>query len=779
MQVFVRREQEAYLKSAAEEIARAEGLSLPAAEILCRRGVDTPALAHAFLHPDVSQLHDPLLLPDMEGAVSRIRLALQHSEKVCVFCDYDADGICGGSALCRHLRGMGADADICSPNRHLEGYGLSTDAVRRIAASGTTLIVTVDCGITNIAEVALAKELGVDVIVTDHHECGDPLPDTPWIINPKRADSGYPFSFLAGCGVAFKLICALSSLQDALRYADLAAIGTITDIMPLLDENRVLAHLGLKKLREDPSPGVAALAAAAGISLKSINSQGVSFMLGPRINAAGRMDTADSAISLFCAVKPSKGLEYPAKKLCELNELRKKEVEDIASAAERAVLDNGYCRDAAIVLADTEWNPGVVGIAAARIAEKFTRPCLLLGGAEGKLTGSARSAGGINIYEALSVFSDRFEKFGGHAQAAGLTMRQGGVDALRRDLCGYISSHYDESAFTAEKLFDLELHISDITQKLTADMERLEPFGACNEKPAVLVKSARIEDARFVGKNGLSHLKFTMRQNGASVDAVRFFHTTSRTFVSDVCDFLCEPCVNDYNGKPQLVVRDLAVKFDNALLDGFIEANRRYMAERFLDEVALNAPEEAGEAAFAERLEAALSQSRFSLCVEAATQPALRRLLRIKAVAAALEGVRLRLFDPLAFSLGNCIAPKVPQGFERVLRVGAATDTALWDETLREAYREYAAAFFMEREALLGAYRKLSAACKKTDEHSPEKRMGLREEQAAFALRVLAELKLIEKDKDDRIQAIPHSGPKKELRSSACYARIEDMVHGR
>lgn len=766
------------METAAAEIAGAHGLSLPVAELLCRRGMDTAALAQAFLHPDISQLHDPFLLPDMPEAVSRIRQAVK-KEKISVFCDYDADGICGGSALCLHLRSMGAEVDICSPNRHLEGYGLSTDAVRRIAASGATLIVTVDCGVTNVAEVELAKELGVDVIITDHHECGEKLPGTPWIINPKRSGSTYPFSFLAGCGVAFKLICALSSLKDALHYADLAAIGTITDIVPLLSENRVLAHLGLKKLREDPSPGIAALAAAAGISLKDISSQGVSFMLGPRINAAGRMDTAQDAISLFCAVKPSKGLDYPAKKLCELNDLRRKEVENIASAAERTIMENAFYRDAAIVLADKEWNPGVVGIAAARIAEKFTRPCLLLGGAEGRLTGSARSAGGVNIYEALSVFSGRFEKFGGHAQAAGLTMRIGGVDTLRRDLCAYISDHYSEDAFSVEKLYDMELPVGEITKKLAEDLAKLEPFGACNEKPAVMIKNARISDTRHVGKNGLLHLKFTMRQNSSAIDAVRFFHKTSQTFVSDICEFICEPGINDYNGKPQLVVKDIAVKFDDALLSGFMDANRQRMAERFLDEICAHEPEHISEAAFIKRLEEEIGRSRFSLCVAAGTQSALQRLLHIEPVRAALMDGRLCLSDPLVFTLDNCVAAQVPCGYDRILRIGRCADTALWDEAMREEYIKHTSAFYMERGTLLGAYRKLSEACGRAGEQSPEKRMGLGEEQTAFTLRVLTELKLIEKSKDDKIQAIPYSGPKKELRSSTCFARIEDMMHGR
>lgn len=779
MQVFVSREQQECAPSAVSAIAAAERLSTPVAELLCRRGVDTPEAAHAFLHPDISQLHDPMGLPDMPGAAARLRQAIDGKERISVFCDYDADGICGGSTLQLYLRGIGAKADICSPNRHLEGYGLSTEAVRRIAAAGTTLIVTVDCGVTNVEEVKLARELGVDVIVTDHHECGETLPDTPWIVNPKREGSTYPFPYLAGCGVAFKLICALSSLDDAMRYVDLTAIGTITDIVPLLDENRVLAHLGLKKLRENPSPGVAALASAAGISLTGINSQGISFGLGPRINAAGRMDTAQDAITLFCAERPSASLAHTAKKICDLNERRKQEVEDIVSAAECAVMEHEYYRDAAIVLADSKWNAGVIGIAAARLAEKFTRPCVLLGGAGTKLSGSARSAGGVNIYEALATFSDRFEKFGGHAQAAGLTIQPEGVDALRKDLAAYVSAHYGEDAFAVQKPYDMALPVGDVTKRLVEDMERLEPFGACNEKPAVLISDGRVDEAHFVGKNGGAHLKFTMRQNGASIDAVRFFHRASQTFLSQTGDFICEPGINDYNGKPQLVVRELSVRFDETLTEGFLQANKQQMAERFLDELMVAETSETTEDAFVQELEAELKHSRFSLCAEAGTEPALKRLLDTKAVQEALKDGRLCLHDPLAFTLDNCVAAQAPQGYNRLLRIGRAANSTLWDGAMEVEYRRHAAAYFMEREALLTAYRKLCTACGKAGNASPELSMGLDHRKTAFALRVLTELKLIGPDKSGKIHPIPHLGPKKELRESACFARIEEMVHGR
>jgi len=323
------------------------------------------------------------------------------------------------------------------------------------------------------------------------------------------------------------------------------------------------------------------------------------------------------------------------------------------------------------------------------------------------------------------------------------------------------------------------LPVGGITKRLAEDMERLEPVGACNEKPTVLISGGCVENARFVGRNGGAHLKFSMRQNGAEIEAVRFFHRSSQAFLSQTCDFICEPGINDFNGKPQLVVRELSVRFDEALTAGFLQTNRELMAQRFLDEIMAAEPTEVGEALFVKQLEAELKRSRFSLCVETATEPALKRLLEITVAREALKSGQLCLHDPLAFTLDNCVAAQVPQGYDRALRVGRTTNGALWDEALRGEYRRHAAAFYMEREALLTAYRKLCAACGKAGDTAPELRMGLDHRKTAFALRVLTELGLIDIDKSGTIHPIPHSGPKKELRDSACFARIEDMAHGR
>ncbi len=756
------------------EIMRGAGLSLPAARLLCRRGIGSAEEAKRFLHPGPEQLSDPYLLPDMRGSVDRVKAALEKGEKIMVFCDYDADGTCGGCALYLHLKKNGADVSIMTPNRHREGYGLSLDAVEAIAANGTKLIITVDCGITNVVEIARAKSLGVDVIVTDHHECGE-LPDTPYIINAKREDSAYPFPHLAGCGVAFKLIEALSSLAEAVKYIDLIAVGTITDIVPLIGENRAIAHMGLKKLRSDASAGLKCLAQAAGIELTRITSYGVSFGLGPRINAAGRMDTASLAVSILSAQVTSPGLRENAQELCALNDRRRQEVEDILSSAEEMIREHKYMKDSVIMLAGETWNTGVIGIAAAKIAEKYYRPCVLFGGNEGKLVGSARSIEGINIFETLGKFAQRYEKFGGHAQAAGLTIDPGILDDLRLEVCRYADGRYSESVFRPKKIYDIGIAIKDITKDFVRDMEKLEPFGQSNEKPVLAVFGADIRDTKFVGNGRKPHMKFSLRKGGNSIDAVNFYFKDSHSFVSGKGDCLCEAEINDYSGMPQLIVREFAMQYDKTLIEGFLAANRENMIRNFIGEVTYIAENGAcqtmDEPAFVKAFETELSESRFGLCVAAATVPAFNRVIRVKAADEALKAGELSLFDDKAYSADNCVACSVPAGHERTLRVGAAPGS-FFDAAMADEYKKHAQIYFAGREEMLRAFRALPEGGIRADEAAAA--FAVSPEKCAFMLKVFEELKLIEPCGSGRIHAI--KAPKKELHQSAAYRSFEYFI---
>ena len=762
-------------------IKAATGLSEPVAALLCRRGIDTPTAAKRFLHPGPEQLIDPYLLPDMNEAVERINQAISGGEKMTVFCDYDADGTTGGAALHLFLESKGANVRIMTPNRHKEGYGLNPAAVEQIAAQGCTLVITVDCGITNVNEIQLARSLGMDVVITDHHECGETLPDTPYIINAKRPDSIYPDANLAGCGVAFKLIHALSTLAEAMRYIDLVAIGTITDIVPLLGENRVIAHMGIEKMRKKPSAGIQALAQASGINLEEISSFGISFGLGPRINAAGRMDTADAAIDILKSTRSSTQLRQSAQQLCALNDARKKDVEDILADAEAMIDACGYHSDPAILLAQGSWNAGVIGIAAAKIAEKYTRPCVLFGGQE-SLVGSARSIEGINIYEVLSVFTDRYEKFGGHSQAAGLTIAPHILDELRRDVCQHIKQHYDESAFVKLKMYDMALSAGEMTRELVEDLKRLEPFGQSNEKPAVAVLGATLESPRFVGKNEKPHLKFTIVQKMRKQDAVAFCYKDMHALIPGRADFLCEPGIDSFTNRTQLIVRDIAFYQDEILAESFLEAHKEDFAQGFLDEVtALGQWNGAAlsEADFLDKLTKDMEESRFGLCVNVHTVPAFRRLLNLAPVKEALAQGRLLLWDYKAFSPDNSIACGEAAGHTRFMHVGAGHATSFFDDAMRGAYKNHARQYFMDRNELLTVYRLLGSMPRRPrTAHEIARKLSRSSDTIAFAVRVFKELELLAVDKSDKILALNAGQPRKELRQSPCYASFEDLLNG-
>ncbi len=781
MQRFVERERNMCDRDAVRQVCEATGLIEPVAALLCARGINTPEAAKRFLHPGPEQLHDPFLLPDMAAAVERIKRALAAKEKITVFCDYDADGTCGGSALYLHLRSAGAAVDIQTPNRHKEGYGLSLSAVEQIASGGGKLIITVDCGITNIAETALAKSLGVDVIITDHHECGETLPDTPYVINAKRSDSRYPYPYLAGCGVAFKLIHALSSLSEAMRYIDLAAIATITDIVPLLGENRVIAHMGLQRMRSNASAGVAALAFGAGIKLSEISSFGIGFGLGPRINAAGRMDTAEAAIEILTTRKPSPELKESVTRLCALNDRRRGEVCAILAAAEEMISHSGYQTDPAILLADKSWNAGVIGIAAAKLAEKYYRPCVLFGG-EGNLIGSARSIPGVNMYEVLGAFADSYEKFGGHAQAAGLTIKPETLDALRTSVCALIRERYDETVFVPQKIYDMELSAKDISRRFVDDMHKLEPFGPVNEQPLILIRDAALTAHRLIGREK-THLKFLLRQEGGTLDAVSFGFADAHSLLPGRADFLCEAGVDSYSNRPQVIVREISPRYDDELLSSFVRDNAHRLAAGLVEEVTRLMQEgapEADEAGFERLLEEALAVSRFGLCLAAGTEPALRRLVTLKPVRQALGSGQLVLWDRRSFTSENCIACGAVPGHTRILHIGVNAPPAFFNRELREAYRSHARRCFADRDELLGIYRRMQPILVKKPRFAQPlaELLGLEEGKAAFAFRVFAELELIETDKSDRILAIGSGGPRKNLSDSVCYRSFEGLING-
>ena len=402
--------------------------------ILQKRGLAEEPTRSEFLYGGVELLHDPFLLDDMDKAVARMRLAAERKEKIAVYGDYDVDGITSSCMVADWLGSNGFDCTVYIPDRVSEGYGLNRDALTRLHSRGVRLIITVDCGVTAVEEAAYARSLGMDLIITDHHECGaGALPEAAAVIDPKRPGSRYPNRDLAGIGVAFKLLSALEGEPEPvlLRWSDLIALGTVADVMPLTGENRMLVSAGMCKLRFDPLPGLAALIARAGAAGRRINSSIFGYTLAPRLNAAGRLCRTDLAVELLLTEDGDRADEL-AQELCELNRSRQ-QMEQTIWTQSRELLAEAGVPDGPIVLAGEQWHQGVIGIAASRLAEDYLRPAIMItfdGGEIGK--GSCRSFGGFNLYEALAACSEYLVNFGGHALAAGLNIRRGQLEVFRR-----------------------------------------------------------------------------------------------------------------------------------------------------------------------------------------------------------------------------------------------------------------------------------------------------------------------------------------------------------
>ena len=528
------------------------------AAVLARRGIVSAEEAGAFLDAGPESLLPPELMLDMDRAAARVREAIERRETVAVYGDYDVDGITSACLLTSYLRGRGLNCLPYIPDRIGEGYGLNTAALDSIASRGATLLITVDCGITAAAEAEHAKGIGLDLIVTDHHECGaGKLPDALAVVDPKRAGCPYPNKGLAGVGVAFKLLCAVEGGAEALlaEYADLVAAGTVADVMPLTGENRYIVRRGLEQMELRPRPGVAALMEECGGGAKRMSATTVGFTLAPRINAAGRLGNAALAARLLLA--PTLEAAAPlARELCRLNR-------------ERQELEHGIWEQAAaylrerppegpIVLASEGWHQGVIGIAASRLAEEFRRPCVMICFDGGMGKGSCRSYGGFNLFDALSACSGCLEGFGGHALAAGLTIRRERLDDFRRELAEY----YRRCPPPAEPALECDVRIDDpdwLSMDCAASLERLEPCGAGNPRPVVCMTGALLTRVTPIG--GGSHLKLRLAKGGAEFDCVFFGCRAEQLGAEEgeLVDAAFYPQINEFRGRRsvQLLISDL------------------------------------------------------------------------------------------------------------------------------------------------------------------------------------------------------------------------------
>lgn len=540
-----------------------QGMPPLVASVLCARGLCTVEQANTFLASGEDLLCDPFLLRDMDKAVARVRKALADRERVAVFGDYDVDGITATCLMTHWLREQDCDVWYYIPDRIEEGYGLNREAVACLHDKGVTLVITVDCGITAVEEVEYAKSLGVDIVITDHHECREVLPDAAAVINPRRKDSKYPFSYLAGVGVALKLVLALGGERERERllrqYADLAAIGTVADVMLLLGENRALVCRGLAELKSCARPGLCALLRETGCDGKPVCASTIGYVLAPRLNASGRMGCASLAAELLLTEDPARSAEL-AKILCALNRDRQTVEGEIFETC-TAILEREEPRNRrVVVMAGEGWHQGVVGIVASRLAEKYACPAFMICLQDGSGKGSCRSYAGFNLYEALEQCSDLLESFGGHALAAGFTIREENIPAFRTRLEDWINLCTGGAGM--ESVLELDAEVEDpglLSLPNVEALSMLEPYGAGNAKPVFFLPHATISCMGTVG--GGRHMKLRLCRDGRSLDAI-FFSAGCRQpefSVGEKVDVAFYPQVNEFRGvrMVQLQVADL------------------------------------------------------------------------------------------------------------------------------------------------------------------------------------------------------------------------------
>ncbi len=518
------------LPAAAPSVETLEAAGYPAllSAVLAAHGVTDGAAAAEFLNIENTLTLSPFLMKDMDCAVRRVRTALEKREHIAVFGDYDVDGITATAILVDYLRRCGGQVCHYIPRRIEDGYGLSAEAMRTLHEQGVTLVVTVDCGITGVEEVAYAAELGMDVVVTDHHECKEELPRAVAVVDPHRPDCPYPFKHLAGCGVALKLVLALGGpdREEALfsRYCTLAAVGTVADVMQMTGENRTIVSRGLATLDRSDFIGLHALLKEAGLAGREISSVQIGFVLAPRINAAGRMGAADMAADLLLCQDPAQAEEL-AKALCALNRERQCVEQTIYSQAEEMIEQLPEEERRALVLASDTWHQGVVGIVASRLSEKYSRPSFMihLNGGVGK--GSCRSWGGFNLFAALESCSDLLLGFGGHELAAGFTIDEANIPAFRERMNQYAAEYWVGKAPESVLEIDMELHQPGrVTLQEVEALSALEPYGSGNARPLFCLMGATLLRTQNVGQN--RHLKLRLGKGSAQFDGI-FFSTTS------------------------------------------------------------------------------------------------------------------------------------------------------------------------------------------------------------------------------------------------------------
>lgn len=507
----------------------------------------------SFLNPDIQKLYDPYLLDDMEKMVDRIILAGTRQERIAIYGDYDVDGITSITLMYSFLKDLGLDVEYYLPDRQEEGYGLNKNAILTLKEKGISLIITVDCGISAVEEVEYANSLGLDVCVTDHHECSNILPNAYSIVNPKRPNSKYPFNSLAGVGVSFKVLTAITQKlnmpkEEYLKYLDIVAVGTIADIVPLVDENRIITANGLKMLQNTKNEGLKALMKVA--KLNTVDSDNVSFGLAPRINASGRMADATVAVKMLLSTNPMEAYNY-AKVLDEQNILRQEVERKIYEEAEKIIEKEELYKKKSIVVEGKNWHQGVIGIVASKLTEKYLKPVILLSYDDEKAKGSGRIPQGISLYDALTDCKEYLVAFGGHELAAGLTLETKNIPAFKEKFEQVIGKMKPDE-FVRNIDIDFEISKLDMTLNTINEIDKIAPFGQKNKRPVFIYKNLKVVSVSTLKED--KHLKFKLQDDNFLVDAI-FFKAGDRrdeVIVSDKIDVVLTMSLNEFMGRKNI-----------------------------------------------------------------------------------------------------------------------------------------------------------------------------------------------------------------------------------
>lgn len=541
------------------------------ANLLLQRGVNTAEEAHAFFNPTLNMLHDPFLMKDMDKAVTRLERAIGNEEKIMIYGDYDVDGTTAVALLYKYLKNKCENPEYYIPDRYTEGYGVSIRAIDYAAENGISLMIVTDCGVKAVEKVRYAKSKGVDVIICDHHTPGDELPDAVAVLDPQRKDCNYPYRWLSGCGVSFKLAQAYSlrhnlPMSDLYKLLDLVCVSIASDIVPITGENRILAYFGLLQLNQNPSLGLKTILKFSGID-KDLTVNDIVFRIGPKINAAGRVESGNKSVELLIADDEKKAAEV-AGSINNFNDQRKKLDHDITEEALEYINQSHYDQtQKATVLYNPNWHKGVIGIVASRLTEYYYRPTVILTESNGLATGSARSVEGFDLYYAISQCSEFLENYGGHKYAAGLTLKLENIEPFKAKFQKIVSETITEEMLTPQINIDAQIKLNDITPDLYAMIQKFAPFGPNNTIPVFVTENVtNFIGSKQVGRNN-EHLKLVVvddtrvcnDRSGIAFGMGEAFPRISKGEYFDICYTLQE---NEFMGKSdiQMMIRDLKFK---------------------------------------------------------------------------------------------------------------------------------------------------------------------------------------------------------------------------